>query len=647
MLGRGLILLASGFALWSAAVSMRGRDPALVSSARRAALASFTALLLALALLWVAFFRRDFSIAYVAQQTTTRTSALYTFAGLWGGMAGSLLLWSAMLAGYGAMVARKVGSREGEIVLAVVGLATAFFALLTGLAADPFAPAAVVALEGRGLNPLLHSWGMAVHPLLLYLGWTGTTVVFGWAIAGVITRTPWVTIARRWTLFSWLALGLGLVVGGAWAYTELGWGGVWGWDPVENAPLLSFLALTALLHSQQVEEGAGLLRTWNASLAAIAFLLAILGTFLTRSGSLYSIHAFGQSSVAWWFLAFLAAAAVSAVGIIGWRSAELRRTGRLEAALSREVIFLLNNLLLLTVVLTMLLGSNLMPALSQAFGGRRIVMGAPYYNRALNPIFVALVVLSALGVATPWRRGRLRRIAPRMLPPALAATAVAGIAALAIRSTLFLGALWVASFVAAYHASLYVRDAAALGRVKGIGTLRALPGLLRRNPRRYGGYLVHVGMAVILLGFAGNILDAQTEVTLRPGEHTTFAGRRITYVGLREVRLADRDVLRAYLRVGEPGRLTKAEIQIHPGWENQPRGRPAIIPSPAGDLYAFLRSFEPSGQASFQLFWNPVVGWIWVGTVVALLGGVVCLGRDRRERPTARETPRAAEPVHA
>ncbi|MGH2760678.1 MAG: cytochrome c biogenesis protein CcsA, partial [Actinomycetota bacterium] len=287
MVGRGLIIVAAGFALFSAVLSLREEDPALASSARRAAVASFLAVLLALALLWVALFRRDFSIAYVAQQTTTRTSLLYTFAGLWGGMAGSLLLWSAMLAGYGAAVAKRARGRAGGIVLATVQVTTAFFILLTGLAANPFAASEVVPADGRGLNPLLHSWGMAAHPLLLYLGWTGTTVVFGWALAGVITRTPWVTRARRWTLFSWLTLGSSLVVGGAWAYTELGWGGVWGWDPVENAPLLSFLALTALLHSQQVEERRGLLRTWNASLAALAFLLAILGTFLTRSGSLY------------------------------------------------------------------------------------------------------------------------------------------------------------------------------------------------------------------------------------------------------------------------------------------------------------------------------------------------------------------------
>lgn len=652
MLGRSMILVAAGFAVYSAILGLaRWRDPAAVESSRRAAAGSFVALGVSLLLLWIAFFRRDFSLAYVAGHTTTATAGLYTFTGLWSGMEGSLLLYSAMLAGYGWMFAARSARSSGpqtRTALAVVELTAAFFIVMTGLAANPFARADVVAPEGRGMNPLLYSPGMAFHPLLLYLGFTGTAVVFGLAVSGLVHGVPWVSAARRWTLFAWLTLGLGLVVGGAWAYTELGWGGLWGWDPVENAALAPWLALTALLHSVQAEERRGVLRTWNAALASIAFLLAVLGTFLTRSGALYSIHSFAQSPVGWWFFVFVAVGTIGSLTLVGWRSSRTSPP-RLDGPVSREVVFLLNNLLLLTVVVALLVGSDVVPALTQALGGRRIVMGAPFFNVVANPLLAALVLLSVVGVALPWGRPRpSRRTVARVGLAALPAAAVTVLAtAIGARGAWALSTLWLGTFGTAFHALALASDWRAYARARSASRMGSVAGLVRANPRRYGSYLVHAGMAVVLLGFAGSFWKTQTDVTLRPGGSTRFSGFTLTSLGLEERSLADRDVIRAPLRVrtgAGRARFLAPQVQLHPNWESQPRARMGILPTVRGDLYVVLRSWDPSGETSYSLHWNPLQWLVWAGVAVAFLGGLTCLtpARGRARRPVS-PAPQLAE----
>ncbi len=641
MLGRGLLgaaIVFAGYALVAAPASIR-RDrtsgtwvvarPELLASARRALVAVAVALVLASGRLWYAFFTRDFSIDYVALNTSRSAAPWYTFSAFWAGMAGSLLLWGLVLSVYAAVFVARSSRTEREpfVPLAIPVLAGAelFYLALVFGPENPFRATDVVPFDGRGLNPLLHSPGMLIHPPMLYAGLIGLIVPFAVAVSALITdRTDarWIRVVRRWTLVPWLALGCGLVLGGAWAYTELGWGGYWGWDPVENAAFMPWLVATAFLHSAMVQERRGMLKVWNVFLVTAAASLATFGAFLTRSGLLSSVHTFAESPIGKWFFVFLAVQAVGGGALLVWRLPQLRAPTTFGSVVSKEATFLLNNLVFVCAAAVVGFGTVL-PLATEAFFGEQRAVGPPFFNRVFAPIAALLLLLSSFGTVVAWNRGSLARVASRLAWPAVLATVVAGAVLVVSRRGSFAGVVWLAILLAATS----VAEIARAVRTRGTrDTLRA-------NPRRYGGYVVHLGVAIMIVGFAGSLGRTQTEVVARPGDSFTFAGYTFAYQRLERSAAPDKDVNLAVVELRRGGRTVstlRPQLNFHRNWD-QPQSEIAIRTSPTRDVYVILAGIDDAadgvseGEAVFRVHDNPLVVWVWTGALVSLLGGLLAL----------------------
>lgn len=653
MLGRGLLGIAiafAGYALVAAPASLR-RDrktrswtlarPELLGSARRALIASAASVAAASVLLWYAFFARDFSLRYVALNTSRSAQPWYTFSAFWSGMAGSLLLWCLVLAVVSALfAARRSPGREPFVPWAIPVLAGTqlFFLGITTFGENPFARVDVVPPDGRGMNPLLHSPGMVIHPPLLYVGLVTLVVPFAITVSALIIRrtdTDWIRLLRRWVLVPWLALGAGLVVGGAWAYTELGWGGYWGWDPVENAAFMPWLAATALLHSAVVQERRGMLRVWNVFLVTVAATLATFGTFLTRSGLLSSVHTFAESPIGKWFFLFLATQTLLGLGLMVWRLPHLRAENALGSPLSKEAAFLVNNLVFVGAAAVVLWGTVL-PLATEALGGSQLAVGPPFFNRVMAPIGALLLLLASVGTVVPWRRGSLARVARRLAWPAALATLGAAVALPATRKPSFAGIVWLAVALGATSVLEIGRAVRARSRISQLKPGAAARGLFARNPRRYGGYLVHLGVAVMVVGFAGSIGRTQTEVVASPGESFEFAGYTIGYERNERFAAPDKEVNMAVLELSRGGRhldTLRPQLNFHVNWD-QPQSEIAIRSTPRADLYVILAGVGGSGGGSvFRIHHNPLVLWVWVGAFVSFLGGLFALLAGGRRRP--------------
>ncbi len=657
MLGRGLLGIAIAFAVYAliaAPASLRREGdmwvvarPDLLVSARRALIAVAVATCGAALVLWYAFFTRDFGIAYVAMNTSRAAQPWYTFSALWSGMAGSLLLWSLVLAVFAAVfVARPRGEREAFVPWAIPVLASIelFYLVLSFGPENPFAASDVVPFDGRGMNPLLHSPGMLIHPPVLYTGLVGLAVPFAVVISALInkrTGADWIRVVRRWTLAPWLALGAGLVLGGAWAYTELGWGGYWGWDPVENAALMPWLAATAFLHSAMVQERRGMLKVWNVFLVIVAASLATFGTFLTRSGLLSSVHTFAESPIGKWFFVFLAVQTIGGIGLLVWRLPHLRTENALGSPVSKEAAFLFNNLVFLGACAVVLWGTVL-PLASEAITGEQLAVGPPFFNRVLAPIGALLLLLSSYGTVVTWRRGSIARVVSRLRVPAVAATCVAVVLLVVTRRSDFAGFAWIASLLAFTSLVEIARATRARARLAQRPLARAASELLARNPRRYGGYVVHLGVAVMVIGFAGSLGRSQTEVVASPGERFGFAGHTFVYDRLERSAPADKDVNLAVLRLERDGRtLTtlRPQLNFHRNWD-QPQSELAIRTTPFADTYVILAGTAETGdEAVFHIHHNPLVAWVWIGALIALAGGLVTLLVRARRSQTSPKIP--------
>jgi cytochrome c-type biogenesis protein CcmF len=636
MLGRGLLGVAIAFAAYAliAAPASLRRDasgawivarPDLLSSARRAVLAMALSTAGAAATLWFAFFTRDFS-----------TQPWYTFSALWSGMAGSLLLWSVVGAVFAAafVAPRRAGrtsDREPFVAWAIPVLCATelFYLAITFGPENPFAASDIVPFDGRGMNPLLHSPGMMIHPPMLYSGLVGLSVPFAIAVSALInkrTGTDWIRVVRRWTLVPWLMLGTGLVLGGAWAYTELGWGGYWGWDPVENAAFMPFLAATAFLHSAMVQERRGMLKIWNVFLVTTAAALATFGAFLTRSGLLSSVHTFAESPIGKWFFVFLAIQAIGGLSLLVWRLPHLRSEGAFGSAVSKEATFLVNNLVFIGACAVVLWGTVL-PLASEAITGEQLAVGPPFFNRVFAPIGALLLLLASFGTVVPWRRGSFRSVAMRLrMPAAFATIASLGVLA-ATRLPALAGVVWLCALLAATSVAEIARATRAHKRLADTSTVGAARGLFTRNPRRYGGYVVHLGVAIMVVGFAGSIGRTQTEVAVSVGERFTFAGYDFTFERLERSSPADKDVNLAVLtlsRDGEDVTTLRPQLNFHRNWE-QPQSEIAIRSTPLADVYVILAGTSGSDEAVFRIHHNPLVEWVWAGAAVSVLGGLVAL----------------------
>src|SRR5881392_1657407 len=522
-------LVAGSFAAW------RGRRR-LAESAQNALLAAFGATAVAAVVLLSALARHDFSFTYVAQHTSRELPLGYTLTAFWGGQEGSLLLWLLVLSGYSVaavLTARRAGREVLAWVVPTLGLVGTFFALLLVFVASPFATQ-VAPADGAGLNPSLQNPYMAVHPPMLYLGYVGLTVPFAFAMGALLARRTderWIVATRRWTLAAWAFLGVGQLLGAHWAYVEIGWGGYYAWDPVENAALMPWLAATAYLHSVMIQEKRGMLKVWNVLLVTLAFCLSIFGTFLTRSGIIQSIHSFTQSSIGPWFLGFICFITAASLTLIFVRLPLLRAKTRLESLVSREATFLYNNLLLVALALTILWGV-VYPLLSEAVTGEASTVSKPYYNFFLHSFGLPLLLLMGIGPLIAWRRASLRALGRTFLWPTAAAV-VAGIALLAAgagSSRVGVIAYTFSVFVLASIVLEFARGTSARKALGGVGWGGAFASLIARNRRRYGGYVVHAAVVLLAIGVAGSsAYQTVRERRLRPGQSMTVAGYTLTF----------------------------------------------------------------------------------------------------------------------
>ena len=634
--------VASAFGTVTLAYGLVRRRPRLIALALRYVPLVFVGAVIAVAAMEWALNTNDFSLKYVQENNALDTPRLYTIAGLWAALEGSILLWGLILTGYLMIVHHKFRGRRTD---PLVGWATAvmlavcsfFFALMIG-PANPFQRLATVPLDGRGPNPLLQNHPlMAIHPPVLYLGYVGFTVPFAFAIAALITGRigeGWLLETRRWTLVAWGCLTLGIVLGAWWSYEVLGWGGYWGWDAVENASFLPWLTGTAYLHSVLVQERHGLLRVWNLSLLCATFSLTILGTFLTRSGVVQSVHAFSNSSIGPWLISLFAVVVAVSLGLIGWRGDRLRSSGTIDSPLSREGAFLANNLLFAAFAFVVLLGT-VFPLLVEAWNGDRLSIGAPYFDTMTTPIGLVMLFLMAIAPVLPWRKASGEVLSARLQWPLIAAVVVL---AVCVGSGLRGVEALLAFFLGAFAAGAAIRQlvlAARGARARKQSMLRALVG------RANGGMIVHLGVIIIAVAIAASrTYGSSTVLTLEPGKPQTFNGHKVELVGVRTEYVTDRDGVRV-------PRSYKADVRVDDGRIDSPAltqfaAQGQLIPTPSvrtgftKDLYLTYdrRPKDDGGAAQIGFYIQPMTVWLWIGGLIMALGTVLAIVPGRRRRPT-------------
>ena len=620
-LGAGTLLAALVMGGFSAVLSFWAgwqQNAVMVQVGRRAFYAATAMIVLAGAVLEWALLSHDFSLAYVTEHTDLSVPTALVAAGFYGGQEGSLLYWVLVLGVLGSVslvASASLGVRLAAYAAGVMAAIVSFFLVVLVLVASPFDLLPVTPPDGLGLNPILRDGGMLIHPPVVLAGFASFAIPFSFAAAALLagrTDEAWIAHTRRFALMAWSLQTAGLVLGMWWAYHVLGWGGYWGWDPVENVAFMPWLATTAYLHSSQVQEKRGGLRAWNFGLVILAFLLVIFGTFIVRSGVVPSVHTFAISEIGPWFLAFLFVCIVFSTILLAARSQGLRTEAEPAAPVSREGAFVLQNLLLIGVVAVVLWGTVL-PLVSGMLGQQRVV-GVSYYERAAGPLFLVLLAVMAAGPLLPWRRAAGRASLRALTWPAGAAAVVLAAAVVAgVRSIPALIALPLVAAVAATCLTQYAR----LGR-----RWWRVPGLLIRRRRRYGAYLAHLGLAVLVIGIAAShFWQQEKDVTLAPGQQVTVAGYSLSYAGSNVRQLADHTELVAPMQFGtstlEPARATYA------GLGGQSLTRVAISTTPLADVYVVLTGVDETGSASFRIFINPLVTWIWAGGAIIIVGVVL------------------------
>src|SRR6267142_1888094 len=648
LLGNLSLWLAFLVGLWGAITGFVGgaqQRPDLQQSARNATFALFGALLVAVISLELAIFRHDFSLQYVASRTSRHLPTFYLWSAMYSGQEGSLLFWAAVLSLFGAMTQLLTSRRHRAYlpyVAAITSLVATFF--VSGMLFAPaktFQRAAFNPLGRPGTNPPPQKPRVGFHPPMLYLGYISITIPFAFAMAALLTKkldADWLVAVRKWTIVSWLFLSIGLLIGMWWAYVELGWGGYWAWDPVENAALLPWLVMTAFLHSVMIQEKRGMLKKWNLALILGAWLLSIFGTFITRSGVISSVHSFTQSSVGYFFLGFLVVSAIASAVLYVKRLPLLEAEATLESMVSREASFLFNNLLLIGIAFSVLWGT-LFPILSEAVKGTKITVGPPFFNQVNVPLGLALLAMTGVGPLIAWRRASVPNLRRQFVVPLTSGVFVLLVLLVAgMRDVGALMAVSLGGFVFATVTQEFARGARARHRQYGEPTALAVVQLLARNRRRYGGYIVHVGIVLLFVAFAGMAFKTETQATLRPGESATLKSPyghvyTFTHLGISQYNALNREVTAALVEVrrdGQPiGRL-RTEKRQHV----DALGRPTFEPSTEvgirsglrEDLYVVLGGLvNGTEQAVYRFTINPLVWWVWFGGFVVVIGGLIVL----------------------
>ncbi len=647
ILGNLALWIALLIALWGAVMGFAGGSqgrPELQVSAKRAMFATTAALLVAVVCLEWALFTRDFNVEYVASYTSRNLPTFYTWSALYAGQKGSLLFWASVLAVFGALAVVFTGARHRvylPYVIGIVSIVVAFFISAMLAAANPFERLPFTPVDGRGMNPQLQNPGMVFHPPMLYLGYISITIPFAFAMAALLSKkldAEWLVAIRKWTLVSWLFLSIGILLGMWWAYVELGWGGYWAWDPVENASLLPWLTMTAFLHSVMVQEKRGMLKKWNLALIIGSWLLSIFGTFITRSGVISSVHSFAQSGVGYFFLIFLVASGVLSFWVYARRLPLLTAETRLESMVSREASFLFNNLLLVGIAFSVLWGT-LFPILSEAVQGTKVTVGPPFFNQVNVPLGLALLALTGIGPLIAWRRASLPNLQRQFAIPAVVGV-FGGLALLVagMRQPLAILAFSLGAFVMATVAQEYFRGITARHRQYGEGHALAAARLIGRNRRRYGGYVVHAGIVLLFAAFAGMAFKTETQATLRPGESATLRSPfghewTFTHLGVSQYDALNRLVTAGTVELARDGRrvgILKSEKRQHVDG----LGRPTFEPSTEVGIRSDLREdvyvvmagvVNGTEQTVYRFTLNPLVWWVWFGGYVVVLGGVIVM----------------------
>ena len=640
-----LALIASGWALVAAVIGGQRGQAALGRSAENGLLGFSALLTVAVGALWYALLQGDFRVQYVAENTNRSMSVAYRIAALWGGQSGSLLFWNWILSLYGAAVVIVNRHRYRALipyVVAAVALTGLFFSLLHVFASNPFRRLPFLPEDGRGLNPLLQHPLMSIHPPMLYLGMVGMVVPYGFAIAALVSgrlHNEWLAPARRWMLIPWCFLGIGLLLGGKWAYVVLGWGGYWGWDPVENSSLMPWLAGTAFLHSLMVQERKGMLKRWNMAMAILAYVLCIMGTFLTRSGVISSVHAFAQSNVGPFFAVFLTVLTTGSVLLLIARTRGLRSEARMESLASRETAFLLNNWILLGVLFAVLWGT-LFPLVSEWLSGTKVTVGPPFFNQVNTPIGLGLLLLTGVGPLLAWGRtsgGGLGRALA--VPAGVGAVLAIGLLLAGVRDPWALLSLTLCAVTGSATLLEFYRGVKARQQTASEAWLTAARRLTWRHRRRYGGYLVHLGVVLLFVGFTGKLFTEEQEVILDRGEAAQVGAYTLRYEQLTERQDAQRTTDAAVVSLWHGGQFMATllpERRFYPAFD-QGTTEVAIYSSLARDVYVVLVGFsDGGGSAKFQVFVNPLVAWVWIGGVVMVLGTLWAVWPGERERRQGR-----------
>ncbi|MGH2405035.1 MAG: heme lyase CcmF/NrfE family subunit [bacterium] len=636
-------LVTAVYSIMTALLGARFADARLHEASRRGALAAAGLLTLAsVALVW-GFISFDFSLEYVARNTSRVTPLLYRISGFWGGMNGSLLLWAWVLSMYGAVVVLTNRTRHAAlmpyVITVLMGVLTFFLVLLSSVA-SPFATLQIPPPDGLGLNPLLEDPGMFIHPPTLYLGYVGLTVPFAFAFAALLTgrlTDEWLATTRRWALASWYFLGMGMVIGGWWAYHVLGWGGYWGWDPVENSVLMPWLVMTAYLHSAMVQDRRGMLKVWNLALIILAFGLSLFGTFLTRSGVVSSVHSFARSSIGPVFLGFLAAVMLAAFGLLLARMDRLQEDHHLESVLSREAAFLLNNVALIAAAAAVFLGTTF-PMLSEALRGVRILVGPPYFNQVFVPIALLVLLLMGVGTHIPWVQEAPVRLKRHLwLAALLAAAAGVVLVVFGVRRPGALTGFILVVFVLTITLQEFAKAAAARRRL-GEPTPRAVYSVLRVNPQRYGGYMVHLGVLMMVVGIiASSAFSRQVDKAVAPGEPLRIGRYFLRVIDVFPYRDSTRSGMAARIAVANTdhpvGEVRAAKV-VHEV-SQQPLSLVGIRSTIRDDLYVILEGLAGE-RVRLRVFLNPLVLWIWLGAGVVTAGTLVAVLPELRSRRAAR-----------
>ncbi|KKK38427.1 cytochrome C biogenesis protein [Mesobacillus campisalis] len=576
----------------------------------------------------------QFQFEYVAAYTSRNLPLVYKLTAFWAGNAGSLLLWTVLICGYTAIL---VFSREKHnpmmpYVSVILLLNILFFFTVMVLGGNPFAMTDMVPADGKGLNPMLQHPGMILHPVTLYLGYVGLAVPFAFAIAALILKrmdAEWIKLTRRWTITAWLFLTLGNMIGGWWAYLELGWGGYWAWDPVENASFLPWLTVSAFLHSVMIQERKGMLKTWNISLVIISYILTLFGTFLVRSGVLTSVHAFGSGPLGTYFLIFMAFMMLLSIYIVMTRYQMIKKdTLPIESYFSKESSFLLNNLLLVAGAFAVFWGT-MYPLISETVSGTKINVGAPYFNSVMSPILLLLILLMAVCPLIAWQKATVERFLKNALWPFAAGIAAAIIlVAFGVRGTFAIIGLASTVFMFATHIQEFVQGTMARIKATKENALTAACRLTKKNQRRYGGYIVHIGIAVIAIGvISSHAYSEEVLKTMETGESLAIGDYELTFKGLSEHTKNGNGIVAAELETVYKGKMDgtiKPEKVFYETWP-EPSTEVAIKTNFTEDLYVVLSSWENRDKVTLQVKVNPFVSWIWAGGIIMVLGTAVAL----------------------